>query len=609
MALHAHSFQSTDFDEIMGTRSDQERDQCIDTLIARVQELENEVLLLKGQRQSDKPAISAPEEKLKQASVRVTPAPEPEKSGKPSSAATLEKVIGTRWIGTIGIVAVILGVAFFLKYSFDNNLIGEAGRVMLGIIGGIAFLVTGEYLQKRKNLDRYAQILCGGGLAILYLSFYAAFALFHLMPVFQAAAGMMAVTTAGMTLSHRYAAYSLALIALAGGVLTPVVLTTGDNQPQVLFSYVLLLDAGTLLLLRYRQWPSLAVVSLFGTAVLYGSWHQAFYSVDQQAMAFVAVTVFFLVYNLYILFFSVRKASESIADHLVIFGSCLFFFLAFLAQQEFAYTWPVRFFALVLAGIEIGLAGFVLRRWGTKRVSVVSYVALSVVMTVITTFISFEQRWLLPAISIEMAILGWWAHRLDLPDFRWGVYLLAIFVLQQFAYGAASPLQPFERFIPVFNGRFPGCSVVIASFYVLLYAGSRYRDVLSLNEKSVNGIIFFITQALTLILLSLEVHDFFYLSGSEGYSLVYAYQMSLSVLWALYASVLTGAGIIKRIRRARIFGILILGCAVLKVFLMDLSFLEPVYRIISFIVLGLLLLAVSYGYNRFRHIIFGEDRS
>ena len=54
-------------------------------------------------------------------------------------------------------------------------------------------------------------------------------------------------------------------------------------------------------------------------------------------------------------------------------------------------------------------------------------------------------------------------------------------------------------------------------------------------------------------------------------------------------------------------GILLLGATVLKVFLVDLSSLQTFYRIISFIVLGLLLLVVSYGYNRFKHFIFGED--
>lgn len=101
----------------------------------------------------------------------------------------------------------------------------------------------------------YGQMLTGGGLAVLYLALYAAFALYHLIPAPLATAGMLAVTTTGMTLSVRYSAYCLAAIALLGGFLTPIMLSTGQNQPITLFSYVLLLDIGTLLLLRFRQWP------------------------------------------------------------------------------------------------------------------------------------------------------------------------------------------------------------------------------------------------------------------------------------------------------------------------------------------------------------------
>jgi len=70
---------------------------------------------------------------------------------------------------------------------------------------------------------------------------------------------------------------------------------------------------------------------------------------------------------------------------------------------------------------------------------------------------------------------------------------------------------------------------------------------------------------------------------------------------------LTGFGIARRIRGARILGMLLLGITILKVFFVDLSSLQTLYRMVSFIVLGLLLLAVSYSYNRFRNMIFGEE--
>jgi uncharacterized membrane protein len=185
---------------------------------------------------------------------------------------SIENAIGTRWIGRIGVLAILFGIAFFLKYSFDNKLIGEAGRIMLGIFWGAAFIGAGEYLQKKRNLSLYGQMLTGGGLGILYLSMYAAFALYHLIPAALAMAALVAITTTGMMLAVRYSSYPLAAIALLGGLLTPLMLSTGRNQPLTLFSYILLLDAGVILLLRFRSWPGLVAASLAGSALLYAGW-------------------------------------------------------------------------------------------------------------------------------------------------------------------------------------------------------------------------------------------------------------------------------------------------------------------------------------------------
>ena len=91
-----------------------------------------------------------------------------------------EWLFGGNWLARIGIVAVIIGVAFFLKLAFDNDWIGETGRVVLGLAGGIALLAAGEFW--RRKYPVWAQPLTGGGLAVLYLAIYAAQALYGLIP-------------------------------------------------------------------------------------------------------------------------------------------------------------------------------------------------------------------------------------------------------------------------------------------------------------------------------------------------------------------------------------------------------------------------------------------
>jgi len=79
-----------------------------------------------------------------------------------------------------------------------------------------------------------------------------------------------------------------------------------------------------------------------------------------------------------------------------------------------------------------------------------------------------------------------------------------------------------------------------------------------------------------------------------------AEQLSLSVVWTIYGGVLLTVGILRRNRLLRMMALLLLSLTIVKVFLFDLSSLDKVYRIISFVVLGAILLAVSFLYQRFR---------
>ena len=80
-------------------------------------------------------------------------------------------------------------------------------------------------------------------------------------------------------------------------------------------------------------------------------------------------------------------------------------------------------------------------------------------------------------------------------------------------------------------------------------------------------------------------------------------QLSLSALWLLVPIVLMIAELWRRNRMIRIEAIVLFGIAILKIFIDDLSFLETLYRIFSFLGLGVTLLAVSYLYQRYREMI------
>ena len=209
----------------------------------------------------------------------------------PERTDALETRVGLTWINRIGVVTLVLAVAFFFKYAVDNRWIGEAGRVVLGVMAGFAALGLGEKMW-RSGHRIYAQGITATGIAILYLSFYASFQLYRLVPQSFAFALMALTTAMAGALAIRYGTMAVSLLGLIGGFLTPLLLSTNVDRPWALFSYLLVLDAGALAVARARRWRLLENVAFAGTALLYASWFSDRFNGEKQVVA----TVFALAY-------------------------------------------------------------------------------------------------------------------------------------------------------------------------------------------------------------------------------------------------------------------------------------------------------------------------
>src|SRR5262249_33724282 len=130
------------------------------------------------------------------------PAPAPSSVETPVARPSidLEQRIGARWATWVGVVAILFAVGFFLKWSFDNELLGPGARVVLGLVAGLALLVSGVVLRRRQDVPYLSEALAGLGLGILYLSLYGAH-LYQLLGPRLAFAGMFAGTLLGVLAS------------------------------------------------------------------------------------------------------------------------------------------------------------------------------------------------------------------------------------------------------------------------------------------------------------------------------------------------------------------------------------------------------------------------
>jgi uncharacterized membrane protein len=210
-----------------------------------------------------------------------------------------EQFMGAKLFAWIGGFALFLGIAFFVKYSFEHNLIPPTLRVAIGFIVG-AGLIIGGLLLKRKENAVTAQTLCATGILVLYAVTFACrsyyhFALFGLVPTFL----LMTLITAGaFVLAVRLNAIVVAVLGIAGGFLTPILLSTGQDNPLGLFGYIAVLDIGLLAVAQRQRWNVLPILGAIGTALIQFAWAAAVfvpekYFVGNKVLIFMAVFVGF----------------------------------------------------------------------------------------------------------------------------------------------------------------------------------------------------------------------------------------------------------------------------------------------------------------------------
>lgn len=182
----------------------------------------------------------------------------------------IEKFIGENLINKIGIAILVLGIAFFVKYAIDKNWINEVGRVCIGLFCGVVLIGLAHYL--RRNYRSFSSVLAGGGLAVFYFTIALAFHQYQLLSQTAAFILMVVITAFAMALSILYNRIELAVIAAVGGFLTPFMVSTGDGNYIVLFTYLVILNSGLLALAFFKRWPLLNVLALFFTELIYGGW-------------------------------------------------------------------------------------------------------------------------------------------------------------------------------------------------------------------------------------------------------------------------------------------------------------------------------------------------
>lgn len=211
------------------------------------------------------------------ATIGSTPIPPVHRDPQPSFWETflknnpdMEKFIGENLINKIGIAILVLGIGYFVKFAIDQDWINEIGRVGIGILAG--GILIGVAHRLRQSFSAFSSVLVGGGLSVLYFTIAIAFHEYQLFSQTLAFILMVIITAFSILLSVTYNRIELAVLSLMGGFATPFMVSTGEGNYQVLFTYILILNVGMLTLSYFKKWNLVHVIAYGFTVLLYGGW-------------------------------------------------------------------------------------------------------------------------------------------------------------------------------------------------------------------------------------------------------------------------------------------------------------------------------------------------
>ena len=200
-----------------------------------------------------------------------TPIPEPLiQEIKPAKTSAEEAETAVNWLNRIGVVALVLGLGFFLKIAIDLGWIGPWGQIIIAVAIGALLIYLGHIWQGR--FGERALALSGGGIAVLYFSVFAAFNFYNLVPQALAFIVMVAVAAFAVWLSYKNSSLALGVLAFFGAYGAPLLYTSGESHQIVLFCYLSVLNISAVAIMFKKYWNQLLILTMVGTILDFAIW-------------------------------------------------------------------------------------------------------------------------------------------------------------------------------------------------------------------------------------------------------------------------------------------------------------------------------------------------
>ena len=348
-----------------------------------------------------------------------TPAGVPRETAPPPSRPPFEPVVHApnpvwEWIAggnplaKLGVLLLLIGLGFLLKLAADRGMLPIETRLIGAGVIALGLLAVGWRM--RHTRPEYALTLQGGAIGALYLTSFAAFRVYSLLPHGLVFGLLVVICAACVALAVLQRSQSLALLASLGGYLAPVLLSTGGGNHVALFTYYAILSLGILAISIWQAWRPLNLIGFaftFGIGALWGA--------ERYDPSLYASSQFFLILNVLIygvgtVLTALRRArseTDAFIDGTLAFGTPL---IAFGLQVGLTRHWEygAAFSALAFAALYLPLAYYTLKNWPeTGRRMAIVFLALGAGFATLAIPLALSARWTAMAWALEGLGILW----------------------------------------------------------------------------------------------------------------------------------------------------------------------------------------------------------
>lgn len=337
----------------------------------------------------------------------------------------LEKFVGENLINKLGILILVLGISYFVKFAIDKNWINEPARVGIGVLAGTLVLFLAHKL--RAKYSSFSSVLVSGAIAVFYFTIAIAFHEYTLFSQEIAFSIMVLITAFSCLISLSYNRIELAILSLIGGFSVPFMIQSGSGNYVVLFVYIAILNIGILALAYFKKWNLVNKIAFIFTTILFVGW--LFKDINTEAPHYLGALIFAFVF--YVLFVVINiinnirnKGVFSKVELMILVSNTFVFYgvgIVILTPYQPQLT---GLFTAIIAVFNLLYAWLLFKKFGLDKTTVYLFIGLTLTFITLAIPVQFSGHSITLFWSVEAVLLMWLAQKSQIKEYRF----IAVFV-------------------------------------------------------------------------------------------------------------------------------------------------------------------------------------